>query len=138
VVKIVLFYNKHRPGIADRQAMLQLLPLTSGRLKALAKESWPSRSLPAYSMAREPLFASLIRQFLFISVFRAFAESLASEQNSRLVSMQIAEKNIQEHLEELSNCYRQQRQNAITEELLDVISGFEAIKMESIATTFEQ
>jgi F-type H+-transporting ATPase subunit gamma len=78
-------------------------------------------------MDSDQLFSDLIHQHLFVSVYRALAESLASDNASRLASMQAAEKNIQEHLEELNTLFHQQRQTAITEELLDIISGFQVL-----------
>jgi F-type H+-transporting ATPase subunit gamma len=81
-----------------------------------------------FTMDWDAFFSALIRQYLFVSLFRAFAESLASENASRLASMQGAEKNIQDRLRDLSSRYHQQRQMSITEELLDIVSGFEAIE----------
>jgi F-type H+-transporting ATPase subunit gamma len=81
-------------------------------------------------MDRNRLFSALLRQYLFISLFRAFGDSLASENASRLASMQGAEKNIRDLLETLYNQYHQRRQMAITEELLDIVSGFEALESE--------
>ena len=74
------------------------------------------------------MFSSLIREYLFVSLFRAFAESLASENASRLASMQGAEKNIEEMLAELNSSFHQRRQMSITEELLDIVVGFEALQ----------
>ena len=74
------------------------------------------------------IFRSLIREYLFVSVYRAFANSLASENASRLAAMQNAEKNIEERLEELDVQFHRQRQMTITEELLDIVAGFEALK----------
>jgi F-type H+-transporting ATPase subunit gamma len=70
----------------------------------------------------------LIREYLFVSLFRAFAESLASENASRLASMQVAERNIEDRLKELSSQFRQSRQSSITSELLDIVAAFEALK----------
>jgi F-type H+-transporting ATPase subunit gamma len=98
------------------------------RFSRLRAEPWPSRVLPTFSMEPRPLFAALVRQYLFISVFRACAESLASEHASRLSSMQGAERNIDERLDDLGGRYRRQRQESITEELLDVVAGFQALK----------
>jgi F-type H+-transporting ATPase subunit gamma len=60
-------------------------------------------------------------------MFRAFAESLASENASRLASMQAAEKNIEERLDQLDTQYNHERQRSITEELLDIVAGAEAV-----------
>jgi F-type H+-transporting ATPase subunit gamma len=76
----------------------------------------------------DALFSALIRQYLFVSLYRAFAESLASENASRLAAMQNAERNIDERLTALQGQFHQQRQSSITEELLDIVSGFEALK----------
>jgi F-type H+-transporting ATPase subunit gamma len=73
------------------------------------------------------LFSALIRQYLFVSLFRACAESLASENASRLAAMRGAERNIGERISELTNLFHQTRQMAITEELLDIAAGFEAL-----------
>ena len=70
---------------------------------------------------------ALIREYLFVSLFKACAESLASENASRLAAMQRAEKNIDDMLEELSRLYNSRRQSDIDEELFDVVSGFNAL-----------
>jgi len=69
----------------------------------------------------------LIREYLFISLFRACAESLASENASRLSAMQRADKNINELLEDLQSTFNRLRQSSIDEELFDVVSGYEAL-----------
>jgi F-type H+-transporting ATPase subunit gamma len=78
-------------------------------------------------MDRRQLFSALIRQYLFVALYRAFAESMASENASRLGSMLAAEKNIQGHLSRLTVDYHQGRQQSITEELLDIVAGFEIL-----------
>lgn len=67
-----------------------------------------------------------MREYLFVTVFMACAQSLASENASRLSAMQRAEKNIEELLDDLNRSFHQQRQSGIDEELFDVISGFAA------------
>jgi F-type H+-transporting ATPase subunit gamma len=79
------------------------------------------------------MFAHLLRQYLFVSFFRAFAQSLAAENAARLISMQAAEKNILDLKEELLALFREQRQATITNELLDIVSGFEALSEEANA-----
>jgi F-type H+-transporting ATPase subunit gamma len=106
--------------------MRQLLPLSPERMRNLAARPWPSRRLPMFTMDAERLWPAVIRQYLFSSVYRAAAESLASEHASRLASMQAAERNIEEHLEEQQAEFRRRRQETITEELLDIVTGFEA------------
>jgi F-type H+-transporting ATPase subunit gamma len=69
----------------------------------------------------------LLREYLFISLFRACAESLAAENASRLAAMERADKNIDELLADLRTRYQRRRQGAIDEELFDVTAGFEAL-----------
>ena len=75
----------------------------------------------------EQTLLAFVREYLFVSLFRACAESLASENASRLAAMQRAEKNIDELLEDLNRTFHRLRQSSIDEELFDVVSGFEAL-----------
>jgi F-type H+-transporting ATPase subunit gamma len=81
-----------------------------------------------FTMDEKLLFQSLIREYLFVSLYRAFAESLASENASRLASMQVAERNIEERLRVLTAESRQARQSSISSELLDIIASYEALR----------
>ncbi len=128
VENMVLFYNEYLSGATYRPRTLKLLPVDKTWLKDLQKQKWDSRTLPMFTMEWERLFRSMIREYLFVSVYRAFANSLASENASRLAAMQNAEKNIEERLEELHVQFHRQRQMTITEELLDIVAGFEVLK----------
>lgn len=125
---IYLYYNQYLSGASYTVQTMHLLPVDRQWLKNLEQRKWPSRILPIYTMEWNILFMSLVREYLFVSLFRAFAESLASENASRLASMQNAEKNIEERLQELHGQFHRQRQMTITEELLDIVAGFEAMK----------
>lgn len=125
--RVVLFYNRRRTASSYMPHHWQLLPIDPERIEPLKERRWPSRTLPAFTMQRGRLFSVLIRQYLFVSLFRACAESAAGENASRIASMHAAERNISDRLTELRSEYNQQRQTSITEELLDVVSGFEAL-----------
>ena len=129
--QIVLFYNKPLSGASYRPHSLHLLPVDVRWFEDLEHKPWPSRSLPFFTMDWNKLLSSLIREYLFVSLYRAFAESLASENASRLASMQSAERNIEDRLEELNTQFHQQRQSSIDEELFDVVAGFEALTGEA-------
>ncbi len=103
-----------------------LLPLDPKLLQR--DRRWHSRSLPDYSMAADTLLASLIRSHIFVSVFRASAEAMVTENSARLALMQQAEQSVDERLEEVKRELRTVRQTEITDELMDVIIGFEALK----------
>ena len=125
--QIILFYNKSLSSASYRPQSVQLLPMNAQWLQRLEKQAWHGEGLPSFTMNWDDLFSSVVRQYLFVSLYRAFAESLASENASRLSSMQAAQKNIEERLTELNSQHRHQRQSSITSELLDIVSGFEAL-----------
>ncbi|MCX5818529.1 MAG: F0F1 ATP synthase subunit gamma [Deltaproteobacteria bacterium] len=122
-----LFYSEYLSGATYRPKTLRILPIDETWLRSLKQRKWESRTLPIFTMEWEDIFRALIREYLFVSIYRAFANSLASENASRLAAMQSAEKNIEERLEELFLHFHRQRQMTITEELLDIVSGFEAL-----------
>ncbi len=127
LARVVLFHNHFINGAYYRPEVLQLMPIDRAWLQDLASRPWPGTTIPTFTMDRQRLFTLIIRQSLFISLYRAFAESLASENAARLASMQAAERNIGERLEELSFHFRDLRQSTITEELLDIVAGFETL-----------
>lgn len=127
---VYLFYNRHADGGGYQPTGIELLPVNLRRFQRLTEEPWPSRRLPTHTMDSKRLLATLLRQYFFVSIFRACAESQASEHASRLAAMQSAEKNLEEKLEEMTARYRRVRQEAITTELLDVVAGFEAAMAE--------
>ncbi len=130
VHRIVLLYSHHLSGASYYPTTAYLLPVEDWWLKTLQQKEWPTPVLPTFTMDWQLLFRRLVRQHLFVSLYRAFAESLASEHASRLTSMQGAEKNIEERLGELWASFHRQRQMSITEELLDIVSGFTALSDE--------
>ena len=108
----------------------KVLPLDESWVDVHVSSPWPNHCLPMLGLTRETMFSHLFRQHLFVSFYRAFAQSLACENAARLMAMQAAEKNILEQEEELQARFREQRQAAITSELLDIMSGFEALNEE--------
>jgi F-type H+-transporting ATPase subunit gamma len=78
-------------------------------------------------MEPDRLLSWLVRQRLFVVLYKALAEALTSEHATRLAAMQSAERNIRERRDDLNAAYRRKRQETITRELLDIVSGFEAV-----------
>jgi len=126
--QVFLVYHQALSATAFQPVIRQLLPLDRPWLQQLEQRPWSSSALPMVGGPWQPLFSALVRQYLFMAIYRAAVESLASENAARLAAMQTAEKNIEERLTDLNADYRQQRQNAITGELLDIVAGFEALK----------
>jgi F-type H+-transporting ATPase subunit gamma len=127
ITELHLFYNRPTSGAGYEPVSQRLLPLDAAWGRKLAELPWPTRNLPEAMGDCTTTLRALIREYLFISLFRACAESLASENASRLAAMQRAEKNIDELLESLHGAFHRMRQSSIDEELFDVISGFEAL-----------
>jgi F-type H+-transporting ATPase subunit gamma len=122
-----VFHNRPLSGALYEPVSQRLLPLDAQWQRGLAKIHWPTANLPEVLGGGIATLRAFIREYLFISLFRACAESLASENASRLAAMERAEKNINELLDQLHGTFHQLRQSSIDEELFDVISGFEAL-----------
>jgi len=122
-----LIYNRPVSGAVYAPVSQRLLPLDTTWHRELAQRTWPSKNLPEVVGGGTSTLRALIREYLFVSMFRACAESLASENTSRLAAMQRADKNIDELLVDLNSNYHRLRQSSIDEELFDVVSGFEAM-----------
>lgn len=125
--RVYVFHNRPESAALYKPVSQRLLPLDAQWQHGLAKVRWPTANLPEVLGGREETLRALIREFLFVSLFRACAESLASETASRLAAMERADKNIDELLEDLEVTFHRLRQSGIDEELFDVISGFEAL-----------
>ena len=125
--RVYVFHNRPKSGALYEPVSQRLLPLDAQWQQGLAKVHWPTGNLPEVMRSGTATLRALIREYLFISLFRACAESLASENASRLAAMERADKNIDELLENLHGTFHRLRQSGIDEELFDVISGFEAL-----------
>lgn len=127
---LMLFYN--RPTSAGYEPVSQrLLPLDQSWQRGLARQPWPTQQRPEVlgeaGRTGPQALRAFVREHLFVSLFRASAESLASENASRLAAMQRADRNIGELLTDLGARFHRLRQSGIDEELFDVIAGFDAL-----------
>jgi F-type H+-transporting ATPase subunit gamma len=127
-ITVTLAYFARAGAGGQEPVITPVLPLGPDLVKGLLAEPWASRSLPDFTMAPDALFMALLRAHLFASLYRAAAEALVTENAARLALMQQAEQTIDDRLDELTADTRALRQNEITTELLDVITGFEALK----------
>jgi F-type H+-transporting ATPase subunit gamma len=127
VAEIHVFHNQPRPGAAYEPVVNRLLPLDAAWATALVSMPWPTERRPELLGPPDALVRAFIQEYLYVSLFRGCAESLASENASRLAAMQRAERNIEDSLETLNRSFHRIRQASIDEELFDVISGYEAL-----------
>ena len=125
---VYLYHNAPVKGAGYESGMQRLLPLTSEWQKNISITSWPNKNQPQVIGGDDKIFPALIREYLFVSIYKTCAESLASENESRLEAMQRAEKSISEMLDGLNLTYNRLRQTIIDEELFDLVAGFEALK----------
>jgi len=124
---LYLFHNRPKSAAAYEPVSQHLLPLDVQWGLRLAHLPWPTKSLPEVIGYQEQTLWALVREYLFVSLFKACAESLASENASRLAAMQRAEKNIDELVENLNQTFRRLRQTSIDEELFEVLAGYESL-----------
>lgn len=127
MTELHLFYNRPAAGAGYEAVSQRLLPLDDEWRRRLVELPWRPGNLPEIIGDATTTLRALIREYLFISLFRACSESLASENASRLAAMQRADKNIDGLIEQLSGSFHRVRQSSIDEELFDVIAGFEAL-----------
>lgn len=152
--QVAVYHNKPdstQSGAIFVPVKQRLLPLDKQWQEEIRLLPWPTNNLPEVVVAHSPentynnkngssnatkshkdnshqqTQLALIHEFLFVSLYRACAESLASENASRLAAMQRAEKNIEELLLKMKSQFNSLRQGGIDEELFDVISGFNAL-----------
>ena len=123
----IIYYNRLEHGGIYSPISQQILPLEPYYDENKRLKTWPTRCLPLIRMDTGVFFEHLFHQHIFGAIYKAFSQSLASENAARLAAMHAAEKNIVEMEETLQGKFRETRQNAITAELLDIISGFEAL-----------
>lgn len=132
-IAVTLAFTR-RAGKGQREPVVSpLLPVAPSLLSGPGRVGWQSRSLPDYTMQATPLLAALLRNHIFASVFQASAEAMVTENAARLALMQQAEQAVDERLEEVGGQFRLVRQDEITNELMDIIVGFEALKKKSPA-----
>ena len=122
-----LFFNRAASGAVYAPVNQRLLPLDDEWRRKLTAHCWPTKNLPEVVSRSAATVGAIIREYLFVSLFRACAESLASENASRLAAMERADRNIDELLSNLHADFHRLRQSGIDAELFDVISGYEAL-----------
>ena len=129
--RVYVFHNRPTSGSLYEPCGQRLLPLDARWQLGLAALPWPRTALPEVLDSGVMTLRALVREYLFISLFRACTESLASENASRLAAMERADSNITDLLDHLDSKFRQLRQRSIDEELFDVTSGYEALSKEN-------
>jgi len=117
-----LIFARYQSGGRFEVGVRQVIPIDPRLLEAS-----PAQAPPLHHLDPQLLLQRLIEEYLFADLVLAMMESLASENGARLQVMKAADRNIDDKLGDLTRRAREVRQQAITAELLDVVTGAEAI-----------
>jgi F-type H+-transporting ATPase subunit gamma len=120
---VFLCYNEFKSAITQRVVVRQLLPVETGEAKG-ANVGYDF----LYEPSREKLLEELVPKHLAIQVWRALLDSAASEHGARMTAMESATKNAEEMIAGLTLQYNRARQAYVTKELMEIVSGAEALK----------
>ena len=127
---VYLLYNEFKSAIVQQISLVQLLPLQPRSKEPERKPSEKGFITPEhiYEPGRAQVLQALLPRYLAMQVWRALLESEASEHGARMTAMDSATKNASEMIGRLTLDYNRARQAAITKELMEIVSGAEALK----------
>lgn len=121
-----LIYNRFKNVISQTPVEQQLIPAPMPEVEAVSTEG-AAQALYEFEPTEEEILAKLLPQNLAIQIYRALLESAAGEQGSRMTAMDNATRNAGEMINKLTLNYNRTRQANITRELIEIISGAEAL-----------
>jgi F-type H+-transporting ATPase subunit gamma len=123
--KAFVIYNEFKSVLQQRVVVEQLLPVSRGKTDTEANTSAQPVSLVDYIYEQPPaeMFSQLLPRLIETQIFRALLESVASEQGARMTAMDSASKNASELIDSLTLNMNRVRQAAITNEIIEVVSG---------------
>jgi F-type H+-transporting ATPase subunit gamma len=125
--RIDLIYNQFKNAAVQRLIVEQYLPITPPEVTAAAPVPKAEADY-IFEPDKETIVRELIPKTLRIQLFKAVLDSFASEQGARMTAMQKATENAKDLLRDLNISYNKARQNAITNAILEIVSGAEALK----------
>ncbi|HET6670257.1 MAG TPA: ATP synthase F1 subunit gamma [Pyrinomonadaceae bacterium] len=123
--KAFVIYNEFKSVLQQRVVVEQLLPVSRAKTESEAAPSSQPVSLVDYIYEQPPaeMFSQLLPRLIETQIFRALLESVASEQGARMTAMDSASKNASELIDSLTLNMNRVRQAAITNEIIEVVSG---------------
>lgn len=121
-----IIYNRFKSAISQEVTRQQLVPFPVPEATVAAEEP-ATKALYEYEPSEEAILADLLPRNLAVQIFRALLESSASEQGARMTAMDNATRNAGDMLNALTIRYNRSRQAQITKELIEIISGAEAL-----------
>jgi F-type H+-transporting ATPase subunit gamma len=121
---VFLAYNEFKSAISQKPVVVQLFPISTVPAEGAA----PAGIDFKYEPSREELLQDLLPRHVAMQVWRALLESAASEHGARMSAMESATKNAEEMIAALTLQYNRARQAYVTKELMEIVSGAEALK----------
>lgn len=123
--KVFILYNEFKSVLQQRVVIEQVLPVS----KTSVEESTAPKNLIDYVYEQPPaeIFSRLLPRLVETQIFRALLESIASEQGARMTAMDAASKNARELIDSLTLNMNRVRQAAITNEIIEIVSGASAL-----------
>ncbi|MGH7397897.1 MAG: ATP synthase F1 subunit gamma, partial [Candidatus Rokuibacteriota bacterium] len=128
VDEVHLMYNEFRSVAVQRVRREQLLPIESVRAPDASAGPEGAGGDYIYEPSPEAILAALLPRHVTTQVYRALMESVAGEYGARMTAMEAATKNAKEMIGVLTIQYNKARQERITQELLDIVGGAEALR----------
>jgi F-type H+-transporting ATPase subunit gamma len=125
--KVYLIYNEFKSVLQQRVVLEQLLPVSRAREEEADPKAAISLVDYVYEQPPAEMFGQLLPRLVETQVFRAMLESVASEQGARMTAMDSASKNASELIDSLTLNMNRIRQAAITNEIIEVVSGAAAL-----------
>jgi len=122
-----LFYAQFKSAILQVPVSRQIIPVSIPAGGETAGTAGASLAGVEYEPDEDEILAALLPRNIAVQIFRALLENAASEQGSRMAAMDNATRNAGDMINRLSIAYNRQRQAAITTELVEIISGAEAL-----------
>ncbi|MCP3731211.1 F0F1 ATP synthase subunit gamma [Sphingomonas sp. MG17] len=122
-----LFYSNFRSVLAQEPTEQQIIPVAPSSVPAGTPVSQGAPAAVIYEPDEEAILADLLPRNVAIQLYRAIRENAASEQGSKMTAMDNATRNAGDLIKRLNTVYNRQRQAAITTELVEIISGAEAL-----------
>jgi F-type H+-transporting ATPase subunit gamma len=127
--KVFLIYNEFKSVLQQRVVLEQLLPVARATADEEQEKAGQPVNLVDYIYEQPPaeMFGRLLPQLIETQIFRALLESVASEHGARMTAMDSASKNASELIDSLTLNMNRVRQAAITNEIIEVVSGAAAL-----------
>ncbi|HEX7771157.1 MAG TPA: ATP synthase F1 subunit gamma [Pyrinomonadaceae bacterium] len=125
--KVFIIYNEFKSVLSQRVVLEQLLPISHATVEETETKQPANLVDYVYEQSPEEMFSTLLPRLIRTQIFRALLESVASEQGARMTAMDSASKNASELIESLTLNMNRIRQAAITNEIIEVVSGAAAL-----------